>query len=71
MISLIHQSHSGPIGDLLERNIITVIIIKDRAAAGGGRGSTFFGASYVLSWESKVPPPKLPPPRNKALLRDY
>ena len=25
----------------------------------------------VISWEFKVPPPKLPPPRNKALLRDY
>ena len=23
------------------------------------------------SWESRVPPPKLPPPINKALLRDY
>ena len=25
----------------------------------------------VISWEPKVPPPKLPPPINKALLRDY
>ena len=24
-----------------------------------------------LSWEPKVPPPMPPPPRNKALLRDY
>ena len=26
---------------------------------------------HISSWESKVPPPKLPPPINKALLRDY
>ena len=25
----------------------------------------------LVSWEPKVPPPKLPPPINKALLRDY
>ena len=25
----------------------------------------------ILSWESKVPPPKATPPINKALLRDY
>ena len=25
----------------------------------------------MKSWESKVPPPKLPPQRNKALLMDY
>ncbi len=24
-----------------------------------------------ISWEPKVPPPQLPPPGNKALLRDY
>ena len=29
------------------------------------------GASNMQSWESKVPPPKLPRPINKALLRDY
>ena len=27
--------------------------------------------AQIISWESKVPPPKLPPPINKALLRDY
>ena len=25
----------------------------------------------ISTWESKVPPPMPPPPRNKALLRDY
>ena len=34
------------------------------------KGSTLV-ANKNLSWESKVPPPKLPPPINKALLRDY
>ena len=27
--------------------------------------------SKLISWESKGTPPMLPPPRNKALLRDY
>ena len=26
---------------------------------------------WLVSWESKVPPPMPPPPINKALLRDY
>ena len=26
---------------------------------------------FVSSWESKVPPPKLPPPRSKAQIRPY
>ena len=45
------------------------------------KGKLFFGAwdevevglskRELISWESKVPPPKATPPRNKALLRDY
>ena len=30
-----------------------------------------FLSSVEQSWESKVPPPKLPPPRNKTLIRPY
>ena len=37
----------------------------------GQVGPIFIGELLVLSWEPKVPPPMPPPPRNKALLRDY
>ncbi len=34
----------------------------------GGQEWMFF---MVFSWQSKVPPPSYPPPRNKALRRPY
>ena len=35
------------------------------------RTRSFSEGGLVYSWEPKVPPPKLPPPINKALFRDY
>ena len=36
-----------------------------------GMADMLVSKQHVISWESKVPPPKLPPQINKALLRDY
>ena len=33
--------------------------------------SRYWTSKYMYSWEPKVPPPRPPPPRNKALIRPY
>ena len=38
---------------------------------GGGGILDFLSVFFLMSWEPKVPPPRPPPPRNKALIRPY